>query len=382
MLGAWRDYQSLKKPDRLDAIPVLQLDALHPEWLRTDTVPRIVSLKQLHQLKHEGKGLVLIPAYAQTEYIYDTERIIKADAAHYRRTLPAERLNQFDRLGAAYLETLDDIFIEYRLGCVVSDAAAYAAQHARVASDQGLHGEVALLVIDGLRTVDATYALAAANPEAIANKLLAMPGKSAHNKGMAVDLTLVYWSAEHACWMDADMLGHMDHPDMRTNHRNFTDISAIQRHNRLELERVMLRSAFTQNMLLAPLREEFWDFRFPEDGLDFWRVLESVARVTENIEAKNICAEAISHIHQLLREGKRAEAYDAYEMTMEDFMRVWEECFSDTKSQEKIQATLGISAENLGTIQAIMHGNVNVLYDSDLPSEMKQTNPTLKYLFE
>ncbi len=380
-LGAWHQYQGLKKPHAADAEAVVSLDKPHEHWLDTEATPRIVSLTQLHQLRHGGSGLIALPAYAQTRFIYDQQRIISAEPAIYERTPPVERLNQFDRLGAAYREELNDIYIEYRLGCIVSDAAAYAATHARVASNDGLHNRCALLVIDGLRTVNATYALAAANPEAIENKLLAMPGRSAHNKGMAVDLTLVYWSEAHECWMDADMLGHMDHPDMQTNHRNFQTISAIQAHNRLELERIMLRSAFTQGMLLAPLREEFWDFRFPEDGLDIWRVLESVARVCGLSQAMQTTAEAIAHIRELFMAGKRAEAYDAYEVTMEDLPRLWKELFSDAASIAAINAKLGLDVADIAALRGVFHGQVNVIYDEDLHASMRQTNPALQHLF-
>lgn len=380
-LEPWPHYDNLKHAQKLDAECIKNLTKEHFEWSQADTTPRIVSLRQLHHLRHAGKGLVLVPAYAQTNTIYEAHRIITVDNAKVQQTNPTERLNQFDGLGATYREDLDDIYIEYRLGCIVSDAAAYASEYVRVATDSDEQSNVALLVIDGLRTVDAAYALAAGNPEAIANKLLTLPGKSAHNKGMAVDLTLVYWSVEHGCWMDADMLGHMDHPDMVTNHRDYTDVSVNQRHNRLQLERIMLRSALLQGTLLAPLREEFWDFRFPEDGLDFWRVLESVARIIDDHAAKKICAEAITHIHELLRAGNRTEAYESYDMTIEDFARVWQELFESETSQLAIKELLGIQTSAVSRLRPITHGHVNVLYDADLPPSMQQSNPKLKYLF-
>lgn len=380
-LESWTHYSNLKQADRLNALPVSDLKADHQEWMRADAKPRIVSLRALHQLRHGGKGLVLLPAYAQTKYIYDQHRILEASPEQYQNTPAQERLNQFDRLGASYREDLNDIFIEYRLGCVVSDAAAYASEYVRVAADTGEQSNTALLVIDGLRTVDATFALASANPEAIETRLLALPGKSAHNKGMAVDLTLAYWNVEEGCWREADMRGHMDHPDMTTNHRNYKTLTPGQQHNRLQLERVMLRAALTQGILLAPLREEFWDFRFPEDGLDFWRVLESVARILNHQSAQQICAEAITHIHQMLREGHRAAAYEAYDMTMEDFARVWLEMFDSETTKHAIKEMLGINSSEIFRLDAVLHSSVNVIYDADLPAPMQQTNPKLKRLF-
>lgn len=381
-LETWPHYTGLKRAEKQDATAVTQLDDLHPEWLHADAQPRIVSLRQLHHLRHGGKGLVLLPAYAQTRFVYDQHRIVEATPEQYAATPKIERVNQFDRIGASYREDLDDIFIEYRLGCIISDAAAFASEHVRVSTPKGDRSNTAILVIDGLRTVEATFAMAAANPEAVADRLLALPGKSAHNKGMAVDLTLVYWDVEHGCWVDADMLGHMDHPDMVTNHRNHTSMLSYQQYNRLQLERVMLRAAFANGVLLAPLREEFWDFRFPEDELDFWRVLESVARIIDYAPARHTCGEAITHIHAMLQSGKRAEAYADYAMEIEELHHLWQEMFDDHYATEAIRELLGVTPADVTQLAAVLHGRVNILYESDLPPEMRQLNPSLTHLFQ
>lgn len=381
MLHPWKHYTALKQSGKLDALAVVDIGNVQSRWFAANEVPRLIGLKELHNLRHQGKGLVLMPAYAQTEYVYNKHAIKKVDAHTYQATPPIERVNQFDALGACYREEIADIYVDYRLGCIISDAAAYAAEHVRVQSEQGEQGNVALMVIDALRTVDAGYLLAAANPLAVENKLLAPPGSSAHNKGMAVDLTLVYWNPALGCWMDADMHGHMDHPDMVTNHRNYQKISHTQRYNRLQLERIMVQSAWNLGTLIAPLREEFWDFRFPEDGLDLWRVLESIARIIHHEPMLRQSADAIEAIRQCLRSGHSERAYQDFAMGMDAFKHHVQEML-DGDALLAMQDLLGINEVTLQHIEPIYHGNVNVIYDADLPEPMRQANAKLKHLFE
>lgn len=383
MLASWPEYRDLIQKDKNKSIAVSQLHSTNDiaSWLKAGADSRVLSLSDLNRVLYSNsENLICFPAYAQTSYIYDNYRIISVDEQKYQATPHLERLNQFDSLGASYNPKLNDIFIEFRLGKIVADAASEL--HSTIV--ETVHGKfpARLFVIDGLRTVDATYALAYANPHALTSRLLAYPTKSAHNKGMAVDLTLVGFDAQTDCHVDVDMHGHIDHPDMHSNHRNYEHISASQQNKRLFLECLMLKSTLRNRLIIAPLREEFWDFRFPEDGLDLWRVLESVARVTGCEGAHRICSDNIDHIHKLLRSNNKQQAYDEFELSKDTFIAQWKNLFADTHSKQKIADMLCFEEDMLVDVELVYHGKNAVIYDRDLPDNMKQTNPALSYLFE
>ena len=352
MLKAWTDYQRLAGQV-------------------ADEEAELVRLSDAH-IWH-------LPAYAQTEYIYDGHAIIRVDEARYHHTPMLERVNQFDAMGTSYGAHITEITIEKRLGQITAAAAEMVAGEAGIMRADGSLTSGKLMVIDALRTVDATYLLGAANPLALENKLLALPGTSAHNKGMAVDLTLVY--EDGGAWCDADMLGHIDHPDMVTNHRNYAALSAVQQHNRLYLEQVMLRGAIACGMLLAPLREEFWDFRFPEDGLDLWRVLEAIARAAGVGAAFETCRDNIEQIHTLLRAGDKEAAYGQFALDGKSFAAQCVQLFGADDARAALERVLHTTPESLAALTPVYHGGVGLVFDAMLPGGLRQANPELGHLF-
>lgn len=371
MLKSWAEYYALTA-DNVSVPEYVGAWVNRPEWLTADAAARLVTL-------NDSTGLWAFPAYAQMEYVYEGHTITKVDETRYHHTPTLERVNQFDAMGAAYDPRISAITMEYRLACITRKAGEITASERGMMRADGTLTNGALMVIDGLRTVDATYLLAAANPLALENRLLALPGRSAHNKGMAVDLTLVY-EGPHG-WCDVDMLGHIDHADMVTNHRNYDALSDVQRHNRLYLEQVMLRGAFASGMLLAPLREEFWDFRFPEDGLDLWRVLEAVARAAGVDEAWSYCSAQIDAIHTLLRAGQKTEAYTQFSLDDAGFASKCDQLFATPEARDKLQTTLHTTPETLAELAKIYHGGVGLVFDAILPEGVRQVNPELAGLF-
>ena len=166
-----------------------------------------------------------------------------------------------------------------------------------------------------------------------------MPAKSAHNKGLAVDSMMV-----DANGAEIDMGGHFDHLDMATNMRGFAGdkISENARKNRLIREAAFLRSAFSQNLLIAPLRSEFWDDRLPENRADLWRVLDSAARVVGVVP---------------VLENKENWDY-------QDFLNSWQKTFNG--HEEKLLQTIGCVNPPLTEKPEFYHGNYNPIYDVDL----------------
>src|SRR5690606_22519693 len=73
------------------------------------------------------------------------------------------------------------------------------------------------IVYDGLRTVEGAYNLhVLATDDDIKSGLLALPGYSAHNKGLAVDSMMLDGDGR-----EVEMGGHFDHLDMSTNMRTY-----------------------------------------------------------------------------------------------------------------------------------------------------------------
>ena len=139
-----------------------------------------------------------------------------------------------------------------------------------------------LKLMDGLRTIDAQIAMEKSehtDPAWYANSMLSAAGKGAHPKGgMAVDLMPI-----DAAGNEIDMGTAFDSLDPVRAARHYTGdgISDAAKHHRLIVERAMQRAALAQGKLLAPLRSEHWDYRFPENFQDGWRVLESLCRVAD-----------------------------------------------------------------------------------------------------
>lgn len=213
--------------------------------------------------------LEILPAYGQNNLIYHADNsIAPIDEQHYRATAIDDKVNKFTH---AYRQSAP-LLLHQKLADIVVDAAIdlYSNHHWK------------LRVYDGLRTMEAAYALyKAAKPEWLGydkqgNKtlpaLLSEPGASAHNRALAVDSSLV---DKHGCEVE-----RFDNVNMQVSHRNYMgdDISATQRSARWIKECAFQHAAFKNGVLLAPLRSEYWDDRMPGCEADLWRVMESLCR--------------------------------------------------------------------------------------------------------
>ncbi len=272
-------------------------------------------------------SLIICLAYAQEELIYNEQnKIIKVDAETYAETPRLLRVNKF---GLAYKR--DSRFLMHKtLAAIVVGAADYLYK---------IYGWRTVLY-DGLRTVDGAFRLYNfATDEDIEAKLLALPGQSAHNKGLAVDSMMV-----DAQGHEIEMGGHFDHLDMSTNMRyyNGDKISQTAKKNRLIREAAFLRSAFSQGLLIAPLRNEFWDDRLPENREDLWRVLDSAARCI----------------------GITYSAENKERWSYADFLENWQKIFAG--HEQKLKDTIGYAMPSLTEKPEFYHGNYHPIYDREL----------------
>lgn len=272
-------------------------------------------------------------AYAQDSLVYDdTGNIISVAESIYAATPREKRVNVF---GLSYRRDAT-LWLHRTLADIVVGAAIYLQQ------TQGWR----TIIYDGLRTVEGAFRLYNfATDDDLKAGLLALPGKSAHNKGLAVDSMMV-----DASGREVEMGGHFDHLDMRTNMRFYDGdhISNFAKKNRLIREAAFLRSAFLQGLLIAPLRNEFWDDRPPEDRSDLWRVLDSVARVM-----------GIS----LHRQKEWSE------WSYADFLYHWQKIFRG--QEEKLQKMIGVGAPPPEEKFEFYHGNYHPIYDRDLRASGK-----------
>lgn len=287
-------------------------------------------LVDIEALNHPS--LLVCLAYSQEELIYDAQnKIIRTDAKTYAATSRHQRVNKF---GLAYRPDA-----RFWLHKTLANIVVGAADH--------LHKTYGwrTVLYDGLRTVEGAFALYnfATDDDLTAN-LLAMPGKSAHNKGLAVDSMMV---DENGC--EIEMGGHFDHLDMSTNGRTYNGdkISEAARKNRIIREAAFLRSAFSQNLLIAPLRNEFWDDRLPENHEDLWRVLDSAARCI----------------------GLEYSVQNKEKWNYADFLANWEKIF--TNHEEKLIETIGHTLPPLIEKSEFYHGNYHPIYDSSLKESGK-----------
>ncbi len=284
-------------------------------------------------------------AYAQNEMAYGADgKIIRVDNAD---TLPREqRLNIF---GLAYRRDA-----RFWLHKPLADIVVGAAIHLH--KTQGW----TTVLYDGLRTVEGAFALYNfATDTDIESGLLALPGQSAHNKGLAVDSMM-----EDAHGNEIDMGGHFDHLDMHTNSRvyNGEKISNAAKKNRLIREAAFLRGAFTQGLLVAPLRPEFWDDRLPENRADLWRVLDSAARV--------LGITLLSPEDEKLRRENRAAFAAKWESwTYEHFLNQWQHIFKNNTAA--LTQHFGTDAPPPVEKPEFYHGNYHPIYDRDLVASNK-----------
>jgi hypothetical protein len=287
----------------------------------------------------------ILLAYAQNELAYDKNgKIIRvANCAALPRE---ERLNIF---GLSYRRDAR-LWLHKPLADIVVGAAIHLHQ------SQGW----SMVLYDGLRTVEGAFALYNfATDKDIESGLLALPGQSAHNKGLAVDSMM-----EDAQGNEIDMGGHFDHLDMVTNSRvyNGDKISAAAKQNRLIREAAFLRSAFTQNLLVAPLRPEFWDDRLPENRADLWRVLDSAARV--------LGLNLLTPDDELLRRNDRKVFAEKWERwNYQDFLTQWKKLFANKGAA--LQKHFNTDFPPLEEKIEFYHGNYHPIYDQNLVASGK-----------
>ncbi|MDX2073072.1 MAG: hypothetical protein SFX19_01750 [Alphaproteobacteria bacterium] len=267
-------------------------------------------------------------AYAQDSLVYgEGGKIIPVSEQIYAATPRANRVNVF---GRAYRPDAT-LWLHRTLADIVVGAAIH------------LHQTQAwrTIIYDGLRTVEGAFKLYNfATDDDLAAGLLALPGKSAHNKGLAVDSMM-----EDADGREVEMGGHFDHLDMKTNMRFYDGdkISPLAKKNRLIREAAFLHSALTQGLLIAPLRSEFWDDRPPEDRSDLWRVLDSAARVI------GITLE-------------RKKEWDGWSYA--DFQQHWQEIFRGREAE--LEEKIGVTSPPAEEKFEFYHGNYHPIYDRDL----------------
>jgi D-alanyl-D-alanine dipeptidase len=146
---------------------------------------------------------------------------------------------------------------------------ALAVIYAAKAAAQAGYG---MILYDGLRTVEAQAAMretpiVQANPQWLAGetRMLSPPGKGAHPRGMAIDLTL--------CGPDGvpvDMGTAFDAmppggagpgPDTNPAHRESPHIGESAQENRTLLTRFMTDGALRAGQFMLPLPQEWWDYR-------------------------------------------------------------------------------------------------------------------------
>jgi D-alanyl-D-alanine dipeptidase len=287
--------------------------------------------------------LRVLVAYAQDHLVYRDNRIVPSENAQAYRAEPADsRVNKFHLAYRA-----DAPFLLYRpLADIMVDMAV----------DLYLRHGWNTLLMDGLRTVEGHFILwRQSEPSWLEAGLLARPGQSAHNKGCAIDSMMFDAKTDQ----EIDMGGHFDHSDMQTNHRLYdgTAISQTAKENRLLREQATQRAALKHGLLIAPLRPEFWDDRFPESREDLWRVLESVARC---IGVQLLSPEDDA----LMKRDRKAFAEKWERWSYADFCAAWQRVFAGR--QQQLVQTVGTATPPASEEHVVYHGAFNPLYDRDL----------------
>lgn len=335
----WKDFSGCRSQT---FVPGLVDSAKHvsPE----DLVNMATYKKDERREACKGTDPVIVRvAYAQDEWVYgeDGKLKIESDSAKYQ-TLPREdRLNKF---GLAYRKDAPLL-----MNKILADITVAAAIHLFNAHSWRT------VLYDSLRTMEGAYKLYCFAPDKdIEDGLLALPGESAHNKGLAVDSMM-----EDANGLEVDMGAHFDHLDMTINSRAYTAnaISDEAKQNRLIREAAFLRGAFVQGLLIAPLRSEFWDDRLPENRADLWRVLDSAARC--------LGMELLTADDLVLRKKDRKAFVQKWESwSYEQFLEQWQKTFSGREAD--VEELLGIRMPPLSEKATFYHGNYHPIYDKDL----------------
>jgi D-alanyl-D-alanine dipeptidase len=289
----------------------------------------------------------ILLAYAQDELAYDANNNVVALEKNLYRTLPRKRrLNKF---GLSYRRDAT-LWLNKPLADIVVGTAIHLYKTHTWTT----------VIYDGLRTVEGAFHLYNfATDQDIENGLLALPGQSAHNKGLAVDTMMEDMRGD-----EVDMGVHFDHLDMPINSRLYDgdEISEAAKRNRLIREAAFLYGAFTQDLLVAPLRSEFWDDRLPENRADLWRVLDSAARC--------LGITLLTPEDEKLRKENRAAFSAKWEQwSYQDFLNRWQDVFKDR--EDELEQHFGTKTPPLVEKPEFYHGNFHPIYDRDLVASGK-----------
>lgn len=289
----------------------------------------------------------IIVAYAQEDLVYDAKgHITKVDDSTYSATPRENKINKF---ALAYREDA-----KLYLHKVMADITVAAA-----IDMYKTHGWD-MVLYDGLRTVDGAYALYQGADEAdMECGLLSLPGRSSHNKGMAIDSMM-----EDRNGNEIDVGGHFDHLDMEVNSRLYhgPKLSEAAQRNRLIREAAFQRAALSQGMLLAPLRSEFWHDQTPENREDLWRVLESVARC--------LGMRLLDDDDERLRKTDRKSFIHHWEeWDYAEFCARWKTLFAGREGE--LVKILGTDSPPAKEKPEFYHGNYHPVYDASLRASGK-----------
>lgn len=290
--------------------------------------------------------LKAVVAYAYDDLVFDEQ----GHARHVdRKTLAATpRALHVNKFGKAYHDKAC-IWLHKAMADIVVDAALFMHR---------TYGWTCVLY-DGLRTVDGAYIVYTQMSEADRNLgIFALPGASAHNKGMAADM--VMFDAHDRL---VAMGGNFDHLDMRTNSRTCTDLPREVLENRIRREIAFQHAALSHGRLFAPLRSEFWDERFPENHQDHWRVLDSIARC---LGKSLLSGEDEANRASPKGSPERDAFIEKWEqMDYARFTQLWQQWFDDSELRSVLNLPVPVALPpDASTV--IYHGDYNPIYDRDL----------------
>ncbi len=296
-------------------------------------------------------ALSALVAYAQDNMIFDANgKPQRVDSATYAQTPRENKLNKF---GQVYQDSAK-LWLHKDMADIVVDASIYM---------QKKHGWTSV-IYDGLRTVNGAYnAYRNAADSDLQEGLLSQPGLSAHNKGMAADVVMFDSTGKLV-----NMGGNFDHLDMKTNGRANKNLPADIIENRLKREIAYQHAALSRGRLFAPLRNEFWDERFPENEADHWRVLDSIARC---MGKDMLSQEDVRNMRSPKGSPERAAFHKKWElMSYAQFTQKWNELFDEKELRQTFDLDASITLPPARST-AIYHGDFNPLYDRDLMASGK-----------
>jgi hypothetical protein len=322
---SWKTYKSINYSEKKSAIS----DLLILEGYRKHD--RIKACNGTDPME-------FLTLYAQDELAYRPDNTIyKPSEEEYRKLETVDRLNKF---GQSYNEGTP-IYANKLMADIITDVAI---------DFYNKHG-LKIRVYDCLRTVDSAFLLYR-NANNNDRQLLAKPGKSAHNMGMAIDITVIGKNGED--------IERVDHNVLDVIKRNYKGdvISDYQKEMRLELERGFHKAAYKHGIVTAPLPSENWDFRFPENLKDpmLHRVVESLARCTGQ--------------HNFYEANIKDRKLD-----FNSFKKTWE-VLNKNGAIDEMLGVKDAKAPSRKNMEAICYSNYQPIYDKDL---LQKFNPTQKF---